>query len=142
MACAFSLSRAVTCSPPTPQILVVRCVHNCMVDNPYRPNTNICLDKSKDCQDCRLQKFELVKSAHFTICQKPWTCTEHLNPKNKVLCEDLHKHWFMLRDELEVESGVDLSYRVPLQSTRYKNSMGMCKKYGDNGYLPIPLKKF
>lgn len=113
-----------------------RCEYNCMVDNPYRPFTEICLDGQKTCQDCRLQVPEKVKSAHFTICQKPWTCTEHLNPKNKVLCEALHKKWFQLRDELETSTGVDKSYRIP---SRYKDSMGMCKRYGDSGYLPIPL---
>jgi len=113
-----------------------RCEYNCMVDNPYRPFTEICLDGQKTCQDCRIQVIEKVKCAHFTICQKPWTCTEHLNPKNKILCEQLHKKWFQLRDELETTSGVDKSYRIP---SRYKDSLGMCKRYGDSGYLPIPL---
>jgi hypothetical protein len=110
-----------------------------MVDNPYKPNTEICLDGRPTCEDCRLQRFEMVKSAHFTICQKPWTCTEHLNPKNKALCEILHRHWFELRDEFERENGVDVSYRADLAKTRYKDSLGMCKRYGDSGYLPIPL---
>ena len=114
-----------------------RCIYNCMVDNPYRPFTEICLDGKPTCQDCRLQKFELVKSAHFTICQKPWTCTEHVNPKNKVLCEVLHAKWFELRDEFEKETKVDIIYR---QKSRYEKSLGMCRRYGDKGYLPIPLK--
>lgn len=120
--------------------LVNICVYNCMVDNPYKPHTEICLNGKQECQDCRLQKPELVKSAHFTICQKPWTCTEHLNPKNKVLCEVLHKKWFELRDEFEKETSVDTSYRV--MTTRFKNSQGMCKRYGDAGYIPIPITKF
>ena len=75
-----------------------RCVYNCMVDNPYRPNTNICLDKTgKTCQDCRLQKIENVKSAHFTICQKPWTCTEHTNPKYGL---NLYIHLFIYTSSL------------------------------------------
>jgi hypothetical protein len=112
-----------------------------MADNPYRPNKDdnikICLDKTgKTCQDCRLQKAELVKSAHFTICQKPWTCTEHVNPRNKKLCSALHQKWFQLRDEFEKEKKVDTSYRY-LQ-TRYKASLGMCRRYEHGGYLPIP----
>ena len=115
-----------------------RCVYNCMVDNPYRPHTETCLDGKPTCQDCRLQDPDLVTSAHFTICQKPWTCTEHLNPKNKVLCQIFHDKWFALRDELEIEMGVDLSYRAA--KSRYENSKGMCKGFGDSRYIPIPLK--
>ena len=55
------------------------------------------------------------------------------------LCELLHKEWFRLRDELEVATGVDLSYRTDLSKTNNKNSLGMCSKYGDNGYKSIPL---
>jgi hypothetical protein len=124
---------------PNDGLEVNRCIYNCMVDNPYRPNTNICLDKKPTCEDCRLQKIQLVKSAHFTICQKPWTCTEHLNPRNNVLCSALHRRWFELRDELERETNVDLSYRTDISKTRDKDAMGMCSKYGDKGYHVIPL---
>ena len=114
-----------------------RCIYNCMVDNPYRPHTEICLDKQPKCQDCRLQKYANVKSAHFTICQKPWTCTAHVNPKNMILCEQLHNGWFNLRDELEQYMGMDTSYRVVKDYLKRFN--GMCKNYGDNHYLPIPI---
>lgn len=116
---------------------VNRCIYNVMVDNPYKPHTSVCLDGEVTCQDCRLQSPQNVASAHFTICQKPWTCCEHLNPKNQVLCENLHDRWFGLRDELERSRGIDSSYRV---MGRYKNSMGMCRGYGDSKYLPIPIK--
>merc|ERR1711998_323476 len=52
-----------------------RCIYNCMVDNPYRKGTTKCLDMKPTCEDCRAQKIENIVSAHFTICQKPWTCT-------------------------------------------------------------------
>jgi hypothetical protein len=116
-----------------------RCVYNCMVDNPYRGQTKICLNGAPTCEDCRLQVIENVSSAHFTICQKPWTCTRHDNPRNKVLCEKLHAQWFRLRDEYERRSGLDLSYRS--KSSRFADSLGMCSGYGDNKYLPIPLPK-
>ncbi len=115
-----------------------RCVYNCMVDNPYRPNTLKCLDGKETCQDCRLQVPEEVKSAHFTICQKPWTCTDFVNPRNKVLCEALHKKWFQLRDELEQDEGISPAYRSV--NGRNKGSLGMCSGYGDNKYIPIPVK--
>jgi hypothetical protein len=113
-----------------------------MVDNPYIPHRKVvaverCLDGQPTCQDCRLQVFEKVKCAHFTICQKPWTCNLNNNPKNSVLCEQFHDGWFALRDEFERETGLDLSYRV--SGSDYKNSKGMCKGYGHDKYLPVPI---
>ena len=116
-----------------------RCVYNCMVDNPYHPHTTRCLDGNPTCEDCRLQKMENVASAHFTICQKPWTCNKHTNPRNAVLCEQFHDRWFSLRDELEKELGIDPSYRA--KNSRYKNSLGMCAGYGSDKYIPIPMSK-
>lgn len=113
-----------------------RCEFNCMVDNPYHKNTLKCLDRQPTCQDCRAQNPDLVYSAHFTICQKPWTCSEHTNPRNKVLCEVFHDKWFVLRDELEKDLGIDPSYRAKV--TRYKKSFGMCRGYGDDKYITIP----
>lgn len=115
-----------------------RCEYNCMVDNPYRANTLKCQDGKDTCQDCRLQVPEKVYSAHFTICQKPWTCTKHTNPRNKDLCEVFHAKWFQLRDEFELDLGIDTSYRAT--KSHYAQSLGMCKSYGDNNYLPIPVK--
>ena len=117
-----------------------------MVDNPYKPhkkNLDVveeCLDKQPTCQDCRLQVFERVSSAHFTICQKPWTCTWHNNPKNAVLCKIFHDKWFALRDEFEKVNKIDSSYRM--SNSQYKESLGMCKGYGDDKYIPIPIPTY
>lgn len=114
-----------------------------MVDNPYYPHrkktvvVERCLDRKPTCQDCRLQDFEKVKSAHFTICQKPWTCTSHDNPKNAVLCQIFHAKWFALRDEFEKGAGLDLTYRKI--DSKFGASLGMCKGYGDDKYIPIPI---
>jgi hypothetical protein len=117
-----------------------RCEYNCMVDNPYHKGTTKCLDRQPTCEDCRLREFPKVSSAHFTICQKPWTCTFHSNPKNKVLCEQFHKEWFSLRDEYETLLKIDkTSYRA--KKTRYIESQGMCRGYGDDKYLPIPVER-
>lgn len=120
-----------------------RCEYNCMVDNPRRKdskgNDGKCLDGKETCQDCRAQDGELVSSAHFTICQKPWTCTQHLNPKNARLCTIFHDKWFALRNEFETDLGIDTSYRAT--ETRYKNSLGMCSGYGDKKYNPIPIDR-
>ena len=116
-----------------------RCEYNCMVDNPYWPKTTRCLDGNKTCQDCRLQEMQRVATAHFTICQKPWTCSFHNNPKNSVLCTQLHDQWFQIRDDFEKSLQIDPSYRI--KRSRYKNSLGMCGGYGDKKYIPIPTHK-
>ena len=110
-----------------------------MVDNPYYKDTTTCIDGKPKCEDCRLQRFENVSSAHFTICQKPWTCCYHGNPRNSALCTKLHDNWFVLRNELERDLGINPSYRS--SETPYKNSMGMCKGWGDHGYHPIPISQ-
>jgi len=120
-----------------------RCIYNVMVDNPYRPykdedSPKKCLNGQPTCEDCRKQKFHNVKSAHFTICQKPWTCTKHDNPRNKVLCEQLHQEWFILRHEFEIENNINTGYRYT--QTKYKESLGICRGYGDKKYIPIPIK--
>lgn len=88
--------------------------------------------------------LENVSSAHYTICQKPWTCTQHVNPRNKRLCTALHQKWFTLRDEFEhlIFSGAAnvadiLSYR----QVNSKNSvaLGMCRGWGDHAYSVIPI---
>ncbi len=116
-----------------------RCQYNCMVDNPYHKGTTRCLDRKPTCEDCRIADINKVSSAHFTICQKPWTCTFHSNPNNKVLCEKFHAKWFALRDEFEQHLHLDTSYRK--QQTKYKDSLGMCKGYGDDKYLPMPVNQ-
>lgn len=122
-----------------------RCVYNCMVDNPYYPKSNPpkCLDGTKDCQDCRLQQIDKVKSAHFTLCQKPWTCNKHDNPRNMRLCEQLHDKWFLIRSEFEKNIlGLDeKSEYAGNYNPRQKKLIyrGMCKRYGSEGYIKIPL---
>lgn len=117
-----------------------RCEYNFMADNPYRPNTLECLDKKPTCQDCRLQDPELVKSAHFTICQKPWTCTGFDNPKNDVPCKAMHTKWFALRDEFERAVGISPAYRVAGPGHIQSVTQGMCKAFGERGYIPIPVR--
>ncbi|RYG98570.1 hypothetical protein EON65_51280 [archaeon] len=116
-----------------------RCEYNNMVDNPYHKNTKRCIDGHETCEDCRLSDPEQAHTAHFTICQKPWTCVLNNNPNNMVNCKAFHTKWFQLRDEFEQDLGIDPSYRK--RNTRYQESLGMCKGYGDDKYLPLPIDK-
>eukprot|EP00903_Cladosiphon_okamuranus_P022060 g20287.t1 len=62
---------------------VDRCVYNNMVDRP----------------DCMAADVSSVRSAHFTNCNKPWTC---LYPHRKQpLCSLLTERWFKLRTRAE-----------------------------------------
>lgn len=70
--------------------IVDRCVYNTMAD-------------TKDCEEVPLAR---VKTAHFTICQKPWTCYGGFINK---LCKALHEEWFRLRTEAERFYGVDIT---------------------------------
>ena len=52
---------------------------------------------------CRKRTLGEIKSAHFTICQKPWNCySAFVNP----LCTKLHQRWFELRKEAEAFYGI------------------------------------
>eukprot|EP01038_Epipyxis_sp_PR26KG_P010758 gene10758-14448_t len=59
-----------------------------------------------DTEPCSTQKIEELKSAHFTVCQKPWGCLKDGWGVGKRLCEDLHRKWFELRNEAEAFYGV------------------------------------
>ncbi|GAB5031602.1 Hypothetical protein NocV09_00601550 [Nannochloropsis oceanica] len=72
---------------PTRAKEVDRCVYNNMFDNP----------------ECKNASIPMIKNVHFTVCQKPWTCTTHA--KNAA-CTPFMEKWFQLRRELEsMETG-------------------------------------
>ena len=44
--------------------------------------------------------FEDIKSAHFTICQKPWECgAARSRPEEN--CKQLHRRWFQVLNSVE-----------------------------------------
>ncbi len=52
--------------------IVDRCYYNTMADTP----------------ECSKQTLAELKSAHFTVCQKPWGCFRYLDSR---LCRELHQ---------------------------------------------------
>jgi len=91
------------------RVIVDRCIYNTMAD-------------SDECQKTEISK---IKTAHFTVCQKPWTCyTSHVN----ALCAQLHKEWFQLRREAESYYGI-----APVQDA-------CLNRYKKRGYLPMDLE--
>lgn len=74
-------------SSPDRTLIVDRCIYNTMADT-----TN-----------CTQQQLHEIRSAHFTVCQKPWNCMkDHFNR----LCKDLHGRWLLLRSEAEAFYGI------------------------------------
>ncbi len=63
---------------PNRSYKVNRCIYNTMVDVP----------------ECKVQHINELKSAHFTVCQKPWGCFKYYD---SPLCGNLHEEWFRLR---------------------------------------------
>jgi len=86
----------VSINPETPgktrRKIIDRCIYNTMADT----------------EECQGKTLGEVRSAHFTICQKPWTCIQWGGsrgickmPMCNPLCKALHDEWFRLRREAE-----------------------------------------
>ena len=73
-------------SPGRSQV-IDRCYYNTMADTP----------------ECLNASAANIVSAHFTVCQKPWTCYKSYANE---LCQYLHEQWFVLRKEAEEFFGI------------------------------------
>merc|ERR1712032_962293 len=121
-----------------------RCRINSMIDNPRFRKDNKkkpgqCTDGREKCDDCRTTDVSEVMSAHFTICQKPWTCYNSWDPKSKRLCSRLHSKWFEIRRSFESSRPEDDKLRSlpplpPKQTDDKVNHYGYCT---NAGYIPI-----
>ncbi len=99
-------------SAPNRSLIVDRCHYNTMADTP----------------ECATQQLGELRSAHFTVCQKPWTC---LGPRGHVnrLCQQLHERWFQLRAEAEAFYGM---------RDGAEGSQAACTRgRGQDGYSPL-----
>jgi hypothetical protein len=93
-------------------LIIDRCLYNTMADS----------------SECLEVPTADIVSAHFTICQKPWTC--YANKPNSM-CKFLHHKWFETRQLAEAYFGIpvipnacDFSYRTMKKSGDGKyNSM-------------------
>lgn len=125
-----------------------RCVYNQMCDNPRDEKTvndvvhGKCRDGRDDCPDCRSRPLEDVRTAHFTLCQKPWWCLPHDADRiQDRLCRKLHGEWFRIRDEWERSraegggGGVG-SGEGTFQKEQFR---GWCKGRGKTSYVPVKV---
>lgn len=110
-----------------------RCIYNSMVDNPYHKDGK-CRDNRDSCSDCRTTDFSLVKSVHFTLCQKPWVCpTGMLRISN---CKAFHHKWFSVRKDLDEQMGVHGKNTGQHQNDTF---LGYCKSGGERGYIKFEV---
>ena len=119
--------------------IVDRCLYNTMADT----------------DECKNKHIDDIKSSHFTVCQKPWTCRGW--EKDEGLCGALHRKWFDLRKEAELFYSLPSTQACP-EFGKYKEmdlSNAMLPKFdfilpddspdvllpiGNNGYNYIPKK--
>ena len=78
-----------------------------------------------------------MKTAHFTICQKPWICPGKAPPQ-RPLCDDLVASWFAVREELEEWLGIDQSYKKT-PAIRNSDWAKRLKGYCNQKYTKIPI---
>ena len=72
-----------------------------------------------------------VFSAHFTVCQKPWTCH---GPRSKV-CADWTRAWWARRADLERANGLVPFVEQPGRRCRSSNQPFCC---GARPYRALP----
>eukprot|EP01062_Namystynia_karyoxenos_P036401 TRINITY_DN2650_c1_g1_i15.p2 TRINITY_DN2650_c1_g1~~TRINITY_DN2650_c1_g1_i15.p2 ORF type:complete len:527 (+),score=134.27 TRINITY_DN2650_c1_g1_i15:452-2032(+) len=118
------------------------CRLNAQVDRPHwdtpgLKGKKICFDLTKTeetCPDCRRTPVELVRHAHFTICQKPWICH---HPGG--LCAKLHERWFAVRRELEEVMGTFVNATAEPCHPVFRATHGMCACGGERHYVRLRL---
>lgn len=93
-------------SAPNRSLIVDRCEYNSMADTP----------------DCLRPSILDLRSAHFTVCQKPWGCWMRM--RDNPLCHDLHQTWFQYRQEAEIFYGLLTPQTVPEDyATIFRNNI-------------------
>jgi hypothetical protein len=133
---------------PGTSIELNRCIYNQMCDNPRDKKTvndivsGNCRDGREECEDCRKVNVDLVKTAHFTLCQKPWSCLNHKQDAlQHRLCRKLHHEWFRVRSDLD-QSLLGRDSTMKTVATGVFDSehfFGYCRHSGEKGYIPIIL---
>jgi hypothetical protein len=127
---------------PKQSIELNRCYFNTMADNPRTEKTvqdvvhGACRTGQDDCLDCRTVPVAQVVTAHFTLCQKPWSCLAHSSGQiQHRLCRQLTHEWYRVRSELEQswQRGKGLGDGDYDRGQFY----GFCIKSGAAGYIPI-----
>jgi len=142
---------------PNTAIELNRCVYNAMADNPRDQKTvnnqvsGKCRDGRLDCEDCRERDIDEVKTAHFTLCQKPWECLPHdFDMLQHQLCRKLFSEWYKVRADLELswqgknivdEEKANGDKPIVVGNGNFDGNQfrGFCNNSGRRGYIPMKL---
>ena len=134
-----------------------RCIYNTMADNPRDQETvndvvsGKCRDGRDVCEDCRERGIEEIVTAHFTLCQKPWSCLPHGEDMlQHRLCRKLFAEWYRIRADWELsrlnrnlaKEEKDNGNQVVVVGqgkTQPEHFRGFCNSTGKKGYLPVQL---
>jgi hypothetical protein len=75
-------------------------------------------------------------TVHFTLCQKPWTCTANAQDMiQQRLCRLMHHEWFRVRADLERMWG--RSGQGPSTTWEAEQFFGNCRHGGEKGYVAM-----
>ena len=116
-----------------------RCIYNAMNDSPKKArkkgDTEVCIDGRDTCEDCRQTDISLIKSVHFTICQKPWVCPRYIVAEPS-LCTEFHRKWFLIREDFEKQQNtfVNLQNQTDFYTDVFR---GYCTGGGERNYIAI-----
>ena len=145
---------------PNTSLELNRCLYNAMADNPRDKRTvnNVvngnCRDGRKDCEDCRERDVGELRTAHFTLCQKPWECLSHGHELlQHRLCRRLFGEWYKVRADLELswqgrsliaeemKNNENINQAVVVGSGSFDkyHFRGFCDGSGKKGYIPMNL---
>jgi len=135
---------------PDTYVELNRCYYNQMVDDPYiQKKDRKCATGGKKCQDCRETDIADIYLAHFTFCQKPWTCAntqmnqymrQFWEGRQADLCMALHHEWHRVRYDLEETWGT----AKPFERTTSFGTSDMTSYYfghcqSGRKYIPLEL---
>ena len=102
-----------------------------------------------NCTDCRATDISQIKSVHFTMCGKPWSCDPGVPTSNQInttKCVEFQKLWVDYRLDYERELGTHPPvHRGNFNNETYRNGTfqtriyrGICKNFGgSSNYIPI-----
>lgn len=123
-----------------------RCIYNNMNDNPKKEKsrkentTFVCRDNKETCDDCRETDFSIIKSAHFTLCQKPWVCPKFI--LDQRLCGKFHQRWFSMREDFEKQENIFDATLMSKSKFQPDVFRGYCKGGGNKNYVSMNFTAF
>lgn len=128
---------------PDTSLELHRCTYNSMADKTYLKENKIettkCKTSEETCDDCRRTDVSDMKSAHFTICKKPWRCEWVNDTDVKDVCNALHHEWYRFRKDLEdTWEKENVNFRSNRTGKMKPDHFyGFCTMSGKAGYIPI-----